>query len=360
MGNTINLKTSNLAKITLTSSQQVPVGITFGVALQYPTYAITIQNSQSDPTPSSAQILLNLNLQGVLPSASVDNLLSLMFCQNILCSPQLYAWIESYSSDLSSVNVWVLLQESIPANSSVTIFMVINGKNNYPYTGIAPQLTPTYAQYDNGANVFTVYQAFGGLSSLPSGWTETSDTTIEYEDDYIVIEPDQTASGFYGIYLSNSVFNQPFAFDFYGNMYNTVNTGAQAGSEPGNAVGPTSELITASFWNGYVFAEGYSPTYLIYLGNDDDFFAFSTGYDDTNENKIYTAYYDGTYVNMQINYNSIFSTNSATAATPSYFNIFTSNNGGSTPSTPITAYWMRGRAFLPNGVMPQVVTFVRV
>ena len=38
------------------------------------------------------------------------------------------------------------------------------------YLGEAPELSPTYAQYDNGIYVFNYYENFVG-TSLPSGWT---------------------------------------------------------------------------------------------------------------------------------------------------------------------------------------------
>jgi len=127
------------------------------------TYTITITNSQSDPTPSPFQQLLNLNLSSLLSSSS--QLLNLEFCLDAQCNTPLYAWIQGNS--LSNAYIWIKLPISIPANSSITIYMFVRNSIQYPYTGIAPNLTSTYGQYDNGQNVFLNY--FSGTSL--SGWT---------------------------------------------------------------------------------------------------------------------------------------------------------------------------------------------
>jgi len=127
------------------------------------TYTITITNNQSNPTPSPFQQLLNLNLSSILSSSS--QLLNLQFCLDAQCNTPLYAWIQG--NNLSNAYIWIKLPISIPANSSITIYMFVRNSIQYPYTGIAPNLTSTYGQYDNGQNVFLNY--FSGASL--SGWT---------------------------------------------------------------------------------------------------------------------------------------------------------------------------------------------
>jgi hypothetical protein len=124
-------------------------------------------------------------------------------------------------------------------------------------------------------------------------------------------------------------------------MYNSVN----AGSYVGTSTGPTGNL------NGYSF---YEAPIEILLGNDGTTDG-NSGYYDTNNNKVYSMEMtSATSLTMEINYSSIFSTISATTESPTYFNIAPSNNGGSAPSTPILIYWLRTRAYPPNGVMPSV------
>jgi len=104
-----------------------------------------------------------LNLSSILSSSS--QLLNLEFCLDVNCNTPLYAWIQGNS--LSNAYIWIKLPVSIPANSSITIYMFVRNSIQYPYTGIAPNLTSTYGQYDNGQNVFLNYFSGGSLS----GWT---------------------------------------------------------------------------------------------------------------------------------------------------------------------------------------------
>ncbi|MCL4373798.1 MAG: hypothetical protein M1360_02870 [Candidatus Marsarchaeota archaeon] len=93
----------------------------------------------------------------------------------------LQTWIEANASSTSTYTIyWVNLPSGIGASSSVTIYMNFmpgSVMSSVGPTGEAPQLSPTYAQYDNGAYVFNVYQNFAG-TSCPSGWTCQSGTTI--------------------------------------------------------------------------------------------------------------------------------------------------------------------------------------
>ena len=172
INNSIYLMPKNCLKITASSpseiqlTAQTPTLLSEEIAfigIPITTYTITITNNQADPTPSPFQQLLNLNLSSLLSSPS--QLLNLQFCLDVNCNTPLYAWIQGNS--LSNTYIWVNLPVSIPANSSITIYMFVRNSIQYPYTGIAPNLTSTYGQYDNGQNVFLNY--FSGASL--SGWT---------------------------------------------------------------------------------------------------------------------------------------------------------------------------------------------
>ncbi|ARQ96608.1 hypothetical protein CCL45_gp40 [Sulfolobus islandicus rod-shaped virus 5] len=171
INNSIYLMPKNCLKITASSPSEIQLTaqtptllseeIEF-VGTPITTYTITITNNQADPTPSPFQQLLNLNLSSILSSSS--QLLNLQFCLDVNCNTPLYAWIESYTSDLSSIYIWINLPTSIPANSSITIYMFIRNSIQYPYTGMRPDLSASYAQYDNGKNIFLIY--FNGNEPL--------------------------------------------------------------------------------------------------------------------------------------------------------------------------------------------------
>ena len=178
INNSIYLMPKNCLKITASSPSEIQLTAQTPTLLSeeiefigtpITTYTITITNNQTNPTPSPFQQLLNLNLSSILSSSS--QLLNLEFCLDANCNTPLYAWIESYNTNLSTVYIWVNLPTSIPANSSITIYMFVRNSIQYPYTGIAPQLTSVYAQYDNGGNVFLFYDNFAGTSLNTNKWS---------------------------------------------------------------------------------------------------------------------------------------------------------------------------------------------
>ncbi|QJF12298.1 putative viral structural protein [Saccharolobus solfataricus rod-shaped virus 1] len=162
----LKISASSPSEVTITAQQPSLIStlLEFG-AIPVTAYAITVTNSQSDPTSSNFQQLLTLNLSGIISSPS--QLLNLKFCQDVNCNTQLYAWIEYYTSDLSTVYIWVLLPGGIPANSSITIYMFVTNTNQYPYTGVNSYYN---TQYDNGMYVFDAYMNFMGTSPIPSNY----------------------------------------------------------------------------------------------------------------------------------------------------------------------------------------------
>jgi len=111
----------------------------------------------------------------------------------------LYAWIESGfaptavtstettpTSSSSSAVVWVNLgATTIPAGGSVTIYMNFMAApvmtSTASLTGMAPQWTGVYGQYDNGILVFPgFYDNFAGvgLGALAAKWTNTATNTV--------------------------------------------------------------------------------------------------------------------------------------------------------------------------------------
>ena len=82
------------------------------------------------------------------------------------------AWIESNSS--GKLITWLKIKNTTATNGIYLGFAskTTNLLSSSGTTGIgeAPQLSSTYAEYDDGASVFTHYWDFAG-TALPSGWT---------------------------------------------------------------------------------------------------------------------------------------------------------------------------------------------
>ena len=142
----------------------IPSGITY--------YAnVIISNSKSTAAPSPFQQEVQI------PESDYSNYISYngvsanfeFFSGSGTIIP---AWIESNSS--GTLTVWLSLANGIPASNSITVYLgfaptATNLLSNSGTSGIgeAPELSSTYAEYDDGADVFPDY--YSGASS--SGWT---------------------------------------------------------------------------------------------------------------------------------------------------------------------------------------------
>jgi len=301
------------------------------------TYTITLTNSQSDPTPSPFQQLLNLNLSSILSSSS--QLLNLQFCLDVQCQTPLYAWISQYNSNLSTVYIWVKLPVSIPANGSLTIYMFVRSSNQYPYTGMSPTLTSTYAQYDNGENVFTFYDNFAGTSLNTNKWiTNGASYTINNGLTYTI--PDN-----YNVLTSTVSFTSPYVIEYFGK--GIASGGVFDGGIYFNIQG------TGANENSYLWAQRNSANNT----GQDAFYTYISG--------SYTEYTTWPYSidgNMHV-YTLMVGPNDDPLITERDYTI--EENFTGMPSTYTSGYfgpraatgtmfwqWVRVRAYPPNGVMP--------
>ena len=73
------------------------------------------------------------------------------------------SWLENYTS--SNALYWIKLS-SVPAATSFTVYLGFASASTNLFNtlndGEAPQLSTTYGQYDDGANVFNNYWNFAG------------------------------------------------------------------------------------------------------------------------------------------------------------------------------------------------------
>jgi len=116
-------------------------------------YQVSVVNDGTQATPTNFQQLIQTTLQypsGVRFWSPTDG--------------WLYGWLESLSST-NQANIWVNIPSSIPANGVYQIYMVEDSSLNFDgvYWGEAAQLSSTYGQYDNIANVMEpglIYQIY--------------------------------------------------------------------------------------------------------------------------------------------------------------------------------------------------------
>ncbi|MGC8652312.1 MAG: DUF2341 domain-containing protein [Candidatus Micrarchaeia archaeon] len=267
------------------------------------------------------------------------------------------AWIESNIN--GKLITWVRIKNTTTSFYLGFASQSTNLLSSSGTTGIgeAPQLSGTYAEYDDGSSVFPYYQRFGGLSSLPSGWSSVSGTQLTYYSTYLKIQCSQTTGEYYGIFINpmpSPLSSTPTVWDFYGSIYDD---GPAAGNQLGTSTATPSGGPEGNDLYGYTYLEGcysYGGTNLIYFWNNNA--GTSTGVYDPGGDIIYTMVMNSpTSVELLLNYTSIYSTTSATSEAVTYFGIYTGYAAAyPSPAPPAYAYWVRARTDPPNGVMPSV------
>ena len=295
---------------------------------------ITLTNSQSQATPSNFQQLIQTTLQypnGVRFWSPTDGYLP--------------AWLESIQSN--SANIWVKIPSSIPANGTYQLYMIQDSTlpMDGVYWGEAPQLSPTYGEYDNGANVFNFYDNFAGTSLNTNKWTAVTTGGSVTVNNGITIQDNGSGSG-EGI-VSKIGVSPNSVFEVYRE--------SQGG-------GDTSTYALALFNTATIQASisGYE-----YEGWTGGYFASTyTNWEDTTSISTATPFPSSTPVVVGIawlatgdEYTEIGSNGAFTHYTDSSLTISSSiypGIGNSEDSAYVgqTDYWVRVRAYPPNGVMP--------
>ena len=324
---------------------------------------ITITNSQTTPTPAPFQQMINLSISyggwysvtGMIAS-NFQNVE--FFSSNGLAVP---SWLENYSS--SQFIYWVKLQNGIPASSSVKVYMVFFPKSynvlNNVNDGEAPQIPcieegitnaskcSVYAEYDDGANVFNNYWNFAG-TAVPSSMTSSGTVTV---DNGVTVS-------FGGYLTTTTTFTYPSNiiadFGFTAPTANAGDAWYQFGyvSQSG---GFTYDSSTAIAWNTYD-----SPPYFVSesgAGGSSDFIVhtnFLSGTAPTGSFNVGSVYWGSPSSDSGwINYGNEITQTTNIPSSALYLGINNNQGDGTAPPVP-TLYWLRTRAYPPNGVMPSV------
>ena len=328
---------------TPTSSTSTGPTIPSGIAY----YAnVVITNSQSSATPAPFQQEVQI------PESDYSNYISYngvsanfeFFSSSGSVIP---AWIESNSS--GTLTAWLNIAGGIPASNSITVYLGFAPKSTNLLSssgtsgiGEAPQLSSTYAQYDDGADVFNSYWNFAG-TSLPSGWTSAGSFGGSVNNGLTV-----TSSYNWGGVASGAITaTPPIVLD----AYETVTT-AQA-TNIGFSTS-TSFSTGYSYYNSYQYFQAGSSDYTyadVQTGTGSSQTAIATGTLPIASNSgynVYSAIFTSSGVAQLQNYASVDSGSSTFLSSASY--VFASVYEGATEKI----QWLRTRAYPPNGIMPSV------
>ena len=235
----------------------------------------------------------------------------------------------------TNTTYWLKLG-SIPGGGGEQVFMDFAPKSdnlfNTVNTGEAPQLSTTYGEYDDGANVFNSYWNFAG-TTLPSGWTDSGSVTI---NNGVTIPSSSTDSYIKTSSTSYSPLN--LITEFYVNANLPTSSGEDFGY---NSVGVPG--TNAFYWKidnvSYEQVVTATSTYNI----------FAHGLEYTGYNIFGLATISSTAY-AYVNYNQVGNTGSY-VYTGSTFLSFENNYNGAT-GVSVTLTWLRTLAYPPNGVMP--------
>jgi len=318
---------------TLVSS---PFPVNFGY-----TY-LQVSNTQSTATPTNFQQYIQLP-----PQLSLNTFPLRFYADPALTQP-LYAWYETPTT------VWVLLPNGIPANSSINIYFDLDEPDGV-YTGMAPYLSPTYGQYDNGVNVFSFYDNFAG-TTLSSKWVSgVSGGTATVNNGLSLIVP-QTIGDYVYVASASPIATQPIIVEAYMNGSNINVEGYRLGFG----------LVPSQT---YLVADSVSQDHVSWQGTEvaatEIVMATQTGTSFTNPSGVNPV--DGNYHIWGIEwlsgeagwwYNGYSPITTTTSNVPTDTNYLTLSyyawTGLSGTPASLQFQWVRTRAYPPNGIKPSV------
>ena len=330
---------------------------------------VTLINDQpvAAPNPFQQMVVIDSSKYSLFAAPNLQNIV--WYYPNGTIIP---AWIESGASSSSHSTVWWLRLRGFPPNSSLTVYMGFalpshSFLSSRGPMGEAPQLSPVYGEYDDGALVFNYYTDFAG-TSLPSGWTSgaVSGSRVSV-DNMLIIQGDGSHAGSVYAATTTPVFGNDEIFEAYANQGNSGNylerglmgVSTVNDTEPRWDIGGAGDTIAG--WSSGVNGAGGINAMTVVNGNctylikgvytNSAWWVYSVGVSSANGVSnvsvfIVTDLGETRWAN---------STTVNAVIPPLYANlgVYISGNGGS--PFKFEYQWVRIRAYPPNGVMPHYV-----
>jgi len=314
---------------------------------------LNITNSQSTPTQPGLQVMWQVPVSTLYTHTIGCNskLSNLRFAYNGQFVP---AWLESINN--GTATIWIKMPVSIPANSSITLNLYSNSTLNFDgaYWGEAPQLSSTYGQYDNGGSVFNNYWNFSGTST-PSGINVyTGYGSVTFNNGVIIKGGTTQLDGYNGI-ATSSTFSPPIIFDYYG----TQSTSPSGDSWGWNSAGFYNYFGSYPWRQGTYttlnFENGVNAASKTDQGGTSTNGGLSTPSNNLFPKSVWTHIYtSSTYYTYQNYINSTGYITGASNTASLNFGIGVGANEATYVPGGMTVYYLRSRAYPPNGVMPTV------
>ena len=314
---------------------------------------IYITNSQSSPTPVPFQQMITVDSAAYasMEAANLQNVEFLNSNGSIIPS-----WLESGNSNAATNTVyWLNLADGIPADSSVKVYMTFASQTtnlfNAQTTGEAPQLSPSYGQYDDGAKVFSLYDNFQGSTIDSALWQSEGSYTINNGISFATSTPGA------GCFVNNNendiysmaTFTSPAVAEAYGELDGPVSSGQTncilggVGFSGGRIAGDPA--LTNGWAQGSVNAFGMT----VFDGSS--YFYPDSPSPQQNAYTVFGLGYAGSALTVSyINGQQTASSSEPTSSSP--LNVVLGFQGNDFIHNNYN--WIRVRAYPPNGAMPAV------
>ncbi len=340
--------------------QPKPSAVPSGIVAYVP---ITLTNSQTSATPAPFQQMVQFSGPGysnyINYSGNTANFE--FFTEGGSVIP---AWIESNSS--GTITAWLNLANGIPASNSITVYLgfaspTTNLLSSTGANGIgeAPQLSSTYAQYDDGESVFTQYGGkswtsftfVGGTWTTANGYLQQTATTGSYNGGPAALIESTS-------YPANGNYILSMAFNYTGEANARVGIIAVATPNAIDTLGYRFIEQQASNGAGFI---SFLNDLVSWVVNSEYQGAVSTPYTmsitdaaGTWSGTLYAGYGE-TATSLTTLAATSYTAANDKGATNGYVGISASYyTSTSVIGNPINVVWFYMRAYPPNGVMPGV------
>lgn len=328
----------------------------------YTEFEVLNNQNESTPVPFDLEIKVDSSALGSYESPGLSNVE--WFTPNGTIIP---SWIQCDPSSTSTCTVyWLKLNFSIPAHSNTSIGMGFASLStnlmtaNQRYEGEAPQLSPRYGEYDNGASIFPFYCNFSGLP-FQSNWI-----TFQYSTANVSICDGLVIRDSYNDAYAYAITKEPVTRSEIVESLVTEDC-VTAGSPSTEGIGvSTSHNLT----NRLVY---FGTRYDYYFQNGFEASLFNNG----NSKNSLTPSFNATPIYPQINFtnspfllgigwtgtltqywylngNTAAVTHNDSIQSSSYYPNIGMTSGGSGAGI-LKIQYVRGRYIPPNNVMPDVI-----
>ncbi len=345
------------------------VSLPSGIATYLP---VTIENSQASSTPAPFQVMLTINSLSLAAFEAPDLHNVEFFYSDGSLIP---SWLESGNSNTATRTVyWLKLSNGVPAQTSITIYMGFASQATNLFDGQtigeASQLSPVYGQYDNGAEIFGLYDNFVG-TTLSSQWSNFGSNGIQGSlsqitvNNGLVLTPTLGALYYQGTWVGatsslRAQLTESLAADAYIAAAQPVTNFARSACQIGcfETRFGFEDVFPSNLAEGNGTGFDIASSSVVAVSND-QYTVVNVGLPTTtlNQFNVYSVDYRTNSVGFQVNYVDVSGPVTTNVPSPSsQMGLFLETNYQQISSL---VGWIRTRASPPNGIMPRATVQVK-